>query len=217
MRRKIAVAVAAALAACGGFAALATSGLTQQKPPPPVRASAGDSLAYQIGTNLPGNNVAVGGTTVCDTATETNPVDGSYMPLPYADRLFLHLGGHSWGNYDAATAQACFDYILSRYGGTQIFVITTPDAVNIYCGDPAVTDLVLTTYGIPHNSVALYTNPDYELRQRLVDFDVFVRSHSAPNLHIVDGDNIEVNPPPDCTHYPDDGREGAVRVLQAGF
>ena len=227
-RTKIAGAAVAVLAVAATASTVGIRAVKDPAPPPPVLATIGDSVAFRAGQFLPGENDAVGGTNVCDTALETNPVDGSPIPLPYANKLLIHVGGHTWANYDAATAQACLEYIVSRYGGTQVYIATSPlpgtDSVGlttaaIYCGNGTTATNVLDENGIPHGDII--NNADYELRQRIANFNTYKLSHSWPsNVHIVrwDGTVIEHNTWPDCIHQTDAGAQKTADIAEAaGF
>lgn len=228
MKRRNRIAAGAAAVVIAGAAYATGLGVRGVKdpppppPPPPPPAVIGDSVAFRAGEFMPGvDNEAVGGTTVCDTANET------YSAMPLAYDLLIHVGGHSWGNYDEATAEACLDYIISRYGGTQVWIATapvpgvTPPTGAIYCGDGAAAALVLSASGIPYNAAAVIGNPDYELRQRLADFNAYKLAHHWPtNVHVVrwDGGSVEHNGPPDCIHQTDAGAQRTADLAAAaGF
>lgn len=177
-------------------------------PPVASKVVVGDSVASLFADAYPGaENDAVGGTTACDTAAHL-PAAGS--------KVLVHVGGHSWGNYDAATWRACVLRIIDNYAGKQVFVATAPLPGAIYCADPVAVALA-EAYGNPHTS----GNLDYELRQRLEDANAWklnVLPSLRPGVHIVDWRGDEHQPYPDCIHLTPHGADQAVAQAQAaGF
>ena len=167
-----------------GFIALASMLTACVPAPAPDAISLGDSVGWQIGALLPGENYAVGGSTVCDTAADLPPVER---------KVFIHAAGHSWGQYDAATAQACLLHIIDHYHDKQVYVATTPQPMAIFC-----------LWG------------DYEADTRLKDFDAWKRTITRPNVHLVELNGIGVGA--DCTHLTEQGAAtAAARVQAKGF
>lgn len=181
-------------------------------PPPPTApaVAVGDSVAYLIGTGLPVENDAVGGTTGCDTA---------FGQLPAASKVMLHSGGHSWARYGEAAWRSCVLAIIDHYGADRVWVATPPVPAAIYCADPAYATAVLDQAGIPHGD--LFANPDYELRQRLDDartWELDSLPSFRPGVHVVDMLGVEHNGCPDGVHLDDAGIADAVaRLHGAGF
>lgn len=192
------------------IAAVALAGCVPIKEPapvgPPNKIVLGDSEAALVGDALPdAENDAVGGTTACDTARNLPPV---------AAKVLLHVAGHSWGQYDAATWQACTLRIVDHYlaQGKQVFVATAPTPLAIYCGDPSMLAVV---------GIAFSGDPDYELRQRIEDANAWkmdVLPSLRPQVRIVDWRGFEHQGWPDCAHFTEHGVQQAVAATQAaGF
>lgn len=175
--------------------------------PPPSNLMLGDSDAALVGDALPDtDNRAEGGTTACDTAAN--------LPGLSPKRLVLHVGGHSWGYYDAARWQQCTLRIIDTFQarGTKVYVATAPTPMAIACGN---RDLAQAAFGFP-----IYGDPDYELRQRIEDanrWKVQVLPGLRPGVKVVRWEGIEHYGWPDCTHFTPAGAERAAAVTQAAF
>jgi hypothetical protein len=198
--KRLALSVALAVAAFG------LAGCFGAPPPPagPSRLTVGDSDAYLVAQDLPTENAAVGGSTACNTN----------LPDEHVDHVLVHVGGHSWANYDAATWDACTTAIVNFYRarGAQVFLALTPSSIDLYCGDPAQTTSVLDAAGIPHGD--LYANPAYELRQRLLDANAW--KLNQPGVTLVDWRSLGLGS--DCTHFtPTSAQQAADLTTQRGF
>ncbi len=187
----------------------AAMGLVMQtcggSPPPPPTVVLGDSVAAQVGGALPNaENDAVGGTTACDTA--------SSLPSSSPQKVLLHVGGHSWGYYDAAAWQACTLRIIDTYlqRGSKVFVATAPTPMAIACGNKQLAE---AAFGFP-----IYGDADYELRQRIEDANTWKLNTLRvlrPQVRLVDWRGFEHYGWPDCTHFTDYGISQAVNASQA--
>lgn len=177
-------------------------------PPPPAadKAVIGDSEASLVADAMPSAaNDAVGGTTACDTASDL-PAVGA--------KVLIHNGGHSWGQYDAATWQRCTLTMIDHYLalGKQVFVATAPTPMAIYCADPFDVALAEAA-GNPHTSGDL----GYELRQRLEDANAWKLGQLPglrPQVKLVDWRGLAHYGAPDCTHFTPEGAQQAAAIAQ---